>query len=185
MDFFNSTATSIDMRDEIHRIIFGDIGVTGQGRTVILRRMTDQRCQGCFDDVQGGSTRPNCPYCKGEGYMFRETKEIMVIFAGVAPVYKPGILGTGQYPQTSYGYTDPNRSTAYCEFSVFPDYERYTFQTHTNYDKLYDLKVDDDGNLYHPLVRAAKWKILSVTPIHGDNGRVEFFELGMEKENVG
>lgn len=183
MDFFGPTQI-IDMRAELHRVIFGDTGMPAQGRTVILRRMTDQKCQACFDNNTGGSNRPNCPYCKGEGYMFHETKEKMAIFAGVAPVYKPGILGTGDYPQAPYGYTDPNRATAYCEFSVFPNYERYTLQEHTNYDKLFDLKVDVNGNLAHPLIRVAKWKILGVTPIHGDNGRIEFFELGMEKENV-
>jgi hypothetical protein len=53
-----------------------------------------------------------------------------------------------------------------------------------SYDKLYELKVDDDGTLVQPVMRTAKWKMRSVTPHRGDNGRIELFEIGLEKENV-
>ena len=175
---------NIDMREEFAAILYGREDVTQQGRLVIHRRILDETCLACWDPNTDGSRRPSCSYCQGEGRMFRERKETMVLFPGVAPVYKPGILGTGQYPQSDYGYTDPNRATAYCEYSVFPDYERYTLQQHKSYDKLYELKVNPNGSAILPLIRTAKWKILGVTPIHGDFGRVEYFELGLEKSNA-
>jgi hypothetical protein len=76
-----------------------------------------------------GSHRPNCRYCHGEGYMFRESIVKMAVFRGLAPVYKPGVQATGQYPGCDWGYSDPDRATAFCEYTVSPDYERYTLQT--------------------------------------------------------
>lgn len=185
MNFYSDgDATQIDLREELHAIIFGRVDLTPQGKQVILRRMMDQVCVACWDEHAGASTRANCPYCGGEGHMWSETFETVYIAHGVAPVYKPGILGTGIYPQDSYGYTDPNKATMYAEYSVYPDYEKYTVQVNKSYDKMYELKVDMNGNTVHPIVKAAKWKLLSVTPIFGDYGRVEYFELGTEKENV-
>jgi hypothetical protein len=51
------------------------------------------------------------------------------------------------------------------------------------------VKVDSNGNAVWNLIarqpiRTAKWKILSVTPISGDGGRVEYFEVGCEKEVI-
>ena len=43
-----------------------------------------------------------------------------------------------------------------------------------------DPVTDSSGRF----TRTAKWKVLSVVPTHGDNGRIEMFELGLEKENV-
>ena len=113
----------------------------------------------------------------------------MAQFYGVAPVYKPAVLGSGQYPAASWGYSDPNRSTIYCEWSVWPNYERYTLPDNSAPDKLFEVKVDTNGSAVWDIpsrqpVRASKWKILSVTPISGDGGRIEFFECGCEKETA-
>jgi hypothetical protein len=62
-------------------------------------------------------------------------------FSGVAPVYKPGNLATGQYPQNDAGYLASDRATVFCEYSVFPNYERYTNDEQARYDMLYELKV--------------------------------------------
>lgn len=194
MDYFASYSNGIDLRDEMAKIIHGSADLVGQGRTTILRRLTDTTCPACWDKTSGGSSRPNCPYCKGEGYQFYETIETVVIFRGVAPVYKPGVLATGQYPQAGMGYTDTNRATAYLEVlrpdgtETYPNYERYTKIEASAYDKLYETKVDTEGvsiiDSAGQYIRSAKWKVLSVVPTHGDHGRVEFFELGLEKENV-
>jgi hypothetical protein len=193
MDFYGNMSMVPDIREELHAVIHGRADVTPQGRGVVLRRLSNTPCA-CWDPVTGGSKRPNCPYCKGEGWQFIETQETMAIYRGVAPVYKPGVLATGQYPQAGMGYTDTNRATAYVEFfrtdgsEVYPNYERYTLQEAKAYDKLYELKVDHEGELVIDLtghfVRTVKWKVLSVVPTHGDHGRIEFFELGLEKENA-
>ena len=92
MDFYRDISPNIDLRDELHTVLHGSEELAGQGRTVILRRLSNTTCPGCWDPKTGGSTRPNCPYCQGEGYQFIETRELMALFRGVAPVYKPGVL---------------------------------------------------------------------------------------------
>lgn len=181
MDFFPELF-DIDMRERMHAVLFGDISITAQGRPVIVRRISDIRCV-CWVNSESGPNR-DCAYCKGEGYQFSETAETMVLIRGAAPIYKPGFLQSGQYPMSSYGYTDMNRATGYCEYTVFPDYERYTLQTHKSYDFIYELKVQDDGSVVYPYIPSGKWKMVNLTPIHGDHGRVEFFELSLEKSNV-
>jgi hypothetical protein len=85
----------------------------------------------------------------------------MCFFRGVAPVYKPGNLATGQYPQGDAGYLASDRATVFCEYSVFPNYERYTNDQAARYDMLYELKVAAGGRTVSPLVRTAKWEILT------------------------
>jgi hypothetical protein len=198
MDFYGTSprhfdapydfSTLIDVREEIHKVLFGALDFPAQGEYVILREFTEQTCPACWDKDQGGSKNVNCTYCDGEGYQFRERIVTMALFAGVAPVYKPSIIGTGQYPISDYGYTDPNRYTGYVEYTVFPNYERYTIPQTQTPDKMYQLKVDERSRLVighdgQP-VRTAKWKMLAVTPVRGDKGQVSFFEIGLIKENI-
>ena len=93
--------------------------------------------------------------------MWRERIITMCLFRGVAPIYKPGNLATGQYPQADFGYISPDRATGFCEHDVFPNYERYTNDEAARYDMLYELKVAPAGGTARPLVRTAKWKILT------------------------
>jgi hypothetical protein len=186
IDPYQSTT---DMRVQMHVVLFGSDDFIAQGQPVILRELTNDTCMACWSKLEGNSSRSNCPYCDGEGYVFRERFLTMALFPGVAPVYKPGVLGSGQYPNAAYGYTDPERATGYCEWNVWLNYERYTKPDNEAPNKLYQLKVDINGNTVWEIpnkvpVRAAKWRILSVTPILGDHGRVEYFELGCEKEIV-
>jgi hypothetical protein len=74
---------------------------------------------------------------------------------------KPGNLATGQYPQADTGYLASDRATVFCEYSVFPNYERYTNDQQSRYDMLYELKVAASGRTVSPLVRTAKWEILT------------------------
>lgn len=185
MDFFDiNNSTNIDLREEIHKVIYGSSTITPQGKDVLVRRLTDQVCTGCWNPNTGGPSITNCSYCDGEGYVFSETIEKMFIAKGVAPIYKPGVLGTGIFPQSAYGFTDPNKATAYCEWSVFPNYERYTVPLHKSFDKIYELKVDGTGKTIKPLVRAGKWYVFSLTPMFGDYGRVEYIEVGLSKINL-
>lgn len=43
-DSFYPTMPNIDGRDEFERLLRGDIGLPGIGRTAILRRVTDTQC---------------------------------------------------------------------------------------------------------------------------------------------
>ena len=185
IDFYQS---STDMRVEMHNVLFGSPDVPPQGRWFILRELTDTTCTACWSP-DGGTHRANCPYCDGEGYQFRERMIVMALFYGVAPVYKPSVLGTGQYPAAQWGYTDPDRATAYAEWSTWPNYERYTLPDNSAPDKLFEVKTDSNGQAMRDIakkspIRVAKWKMLSITPITGDGGRVEYFEIGLDKEVI-
>jgi hypothetical protein len=93
--------------------------------------------------------------------MWTERVITMCLFRGVAPIYKPGNLATGQYPQADFGYISPDRATGFCEWYTFPNYERYTNDEAARYDMLYELKVAPAGGTAVPQVRTAKWKILT------------------------
>jgi hypothetical protein len=194
MDFYQGLSSTIDLREELHAVLWGRFPEPGQGQCVVFRRLTNTHCPGCWSDKTSGSTLPNCKYCQGEGYQFYEREELIGFFRGAAPVYKGGVLATGQYPQMGTGYTDVNKATGYIEVmrpdgtETYPDYERYLIQDKKSYDRMYELKVDIEGNVVRNSAgiptRTAKWKILNVIPLRGDYGRIEFFELALEKINI-
>jgi hypothetical protein len=179
---FYPDSSNIDLREEMHAVLYGRSDVVPQGRKVALREVTNTTCS-CWDGLNGGPIQ-DCPYCKGVGYQFRERLLTVFIARGVAPVYKPGYLGTGDFPLNPYGYDDPNRATGFADYKAFPNYERYTIQTHKSMDRILELKVKEEGGLSYPLTYTAEWKLVNLIPFFGDNGRIEYFELGLAKENV-
>ena len=103
-------------------------------------------------------------------------------------VTNPSTVISQENAVTPIGITDDSRAVAVMRYSAFPNWERYIKPEHPTYDKLYELKVDEDGELVHVpytsdgYIRAAKWQIRSLAPHRGDYSRVEFFELGLQKE---
>jgi hypothetical protein len=172
----------IDLRAEIHDMLFGSAMDPGVGRPVLIRRLLDKHCI-CWNGVTG-SPNPRCGYCQGEGYQFREQQCVMYIARNYGSVLSGATPIPQQNAVANIGFTDSSRAVAYCEYDVFPDYERYTQPSHPAMDKLYELKVTPSGELAHPVVRTRKWKLRSVTPHHGDYGRVEYLELGLDGESV-
>lgn len=179
---FYPDSQNIDLRDEFASFLFGDVENPGIGRPILLRRIRDEKCV-CWDEPTG-SPDPVCKYCQGEGYQFEETQELAYIARNFGSVQNPSSVIIRQNFLQAYGFTDEQRALAFVQHTVFPNYERYLLPDHPTYDKLYELKVDSNGALFYPVTRVAKWKIRSVTPHHGDFGRVEFAELGLEKENL-
>jgi hypothetical protein len=171
----------ISLRDELKSILYGDILEPGKGRPVLIRRLTDQKC---VCQVEQGSIDSNCAYCGGEGWLWSETLNTTYIAKNFGTVLNASNVIKSQSALSLYGYTDENRAVAYVEYDVFPNYERYLRPDHPAYDSIYEIKVDESGNMVRPVVRTAKWALKSVTPQHGDFGRIEFFELGLEKQNV-
>lgn len=186
MEFYPQMS-NIDLREEMHSILFGSHELVPNGRPLLVRELSDEHCPVCWDEQTGGPKLAHCDYCDGEGYRWFERVIIGYLTDGTQPLYKSGFMANGQYPLGGLGDQDPNRSTCFCEWNTFPNYERYTYKSQKAIgNKLYELKVRDDGGFQprYPLVRTAKWKILTVTPRFGDFGRVEYMELGLEKENV-
>lgn len=175
------SSSTIDLRDELSALLYGDQLDPGIGRKVLIRRLTDRKCA-C--QTEKGSADSNCAYCRGEGWLWTETLNTVYIVRNFGSVLNPSNVIKNQNVTAPYGYTDENRALAYAEYTVFPNYERYLRPDHPSFDQLYELKVDENGNLIRPVVRVAKWAIKSVTPHQGDGGRIEFFELGLEKQNI-
>jgi hypothetical protein len=181
--------SNTDLRMAMHTTIFGSATFIGQGRPFVLRELTNTVCTACWSKNDGNSSVSNCIYCDGEGYQFTERVITAILTAGIAPVYKAGVFGTGQYPEAAYGATDPTKATIYCEWNIFPNYEKYTLPSFDEPDKMFEIKVDPNGRpMYDPTsrqpIRIGKWKLLSVTPLFGDYGRVEYFELSCEKSII-
>ena len=180
-NFYPKTG-SFDLREEIHGILHGDELGDGVGRSILIRRIKDQTCV-CFDKSKG-STNPGCRYCLGEGYMWTETLNFGYLGRNLGSVLGSSTVISNQNALANFGTSDDGKALAYFEYDVFPNYERYLRPDHPTCDKLFELKVDDNGNLVQPIIRVAKWKMRSVTPHQGDRGRIEFFECGLDKENL-
>lgn len=176
------TAQVLDLRDELHILLFGGGDNPGIAQAVLIRRLLDQHCA-CWDGISGSPT-PSCVYCQGEGYLFVETLNGVYIARNFGSVLNPASVINRQEFLAQYGLTDENRALCIAEHDCFPNYERYLKPEHPSYDKLYELKVDDDGVLVQPVVRTAKWKLRSVTPHRGDGSQITYFEVGCEKENL-
>lgn len=179
---------TFDLRDELDGLLFGGWENAPIGAPVIVRRILDQRCT-CYDQPPDpGSANPNCKYCQGEGYLWKEDLETAYIGRNVGSVLNPTSVISQDNSVTPIGITDDSRALAWMRYSAFPNWERYIKPEHPTYDKLYELKVDDNGEIVHTpstadgYLRVAKWEIRSFNPHRGDYSRVEFFELGLQKE---
>lgn len=170
----------VDLRQEIKDLFYGSLDGPGISRPVLIRRLQDQKCVCWTENSQ--SAKPGCRYCLGEGFLFTETLEQVYIARNFGSVQNPATVISIQSALAPYGYTDENRCLAFAEYFVFPDYERYSIPTTHKFDALFELKIDENGDLVTPIIRTAKWQVRSVTPHHGDHGRIEYFELGLQKE---
>lgn len=171
--------SNFDLREEFEQMIMGSFEAPGIGRPVVYRKLSDINCK-CWDGLTG-SPDPNCIYCGGEGFEFTETLILTYIAKNFGSVLG-GATQLGQQSQLATpGYFESDKAIAYLSYYNIPDYERYTAPHRKAPDKIYELKVDDFGNLVVPNIRMDKWIIRSLTPHHGDHGRVEFIELGLEK----
>lgn len=173
---------SFDLRKEIRGILYGSPEGPGIGRPLLVRRITDRKCV-CWD-ISISAANPNCKYCGGEGFLWTETLETGYISRNFGSVLNPATVISQQNALNAQGYGDENRALCFFEYSVFPNYERYSKPDHPSFDKLYELKVDDNGDLSRPAARTSKWMIKSLIGHHGDSGRIEYFELGLSKEQV-
>lgn len=169
---------SFGLREEFHDLLFGDIVSPGIGRPLLIRRIQNIPCA-CFTALSG-SPDPSCRYCLGEGYLWTETLHTGYLGKNLGSVLGATTVISNQNALAPWGSADDSKALAYFEYSVFPNYERYLRPDHPTFDKLFELKLSDDGQLLRPYVRVAKWKMRVVTPHHGDNGRIEMIEVGLD-----
>ena len=174
--------TAFDLREWFARVMNGDFEDPGVGRPAVYRKLSNTKCQ-CFNALEG-SPDPNCVYCNGEGYLFTEEVKTVYFAKNFGSV-----LGSAtqiqQHGQTAQvGTIDSDRCLAFMFWYDIPDYERYSIPTRPAPDKLYELKVGPDGQTDPAMIRTEVWRVRSLTAHHGDNGRIEYFELGCEKVTI-
>ena len=171
--------TSFDLREQFEWTMLGNFEDPGIARPAIYRKLSNTHCT-AFDPLSG-SPDPNCIYCNGEGYLFTEEVK-MVYFAKNFGSVLGSATQIGQHGQLApYGVADSDRCLAFMFWYDIPDYERYSIPTRPAPDKLFELKVEDNGQACDPMVRTEAWRIRSLTGHHGDNGVIIYFELGLEK----
>lgn len=174
--------TSFDLREQFDFMMQGDFENPGIARPAIYRKLSNTVCK-CFD-VLNGSPDPNCVYCNGEGYLWTE-QIVLVYFAKNFGSVLGSSTQINQQSQISQaGVMDSNRCLAFMYWYDIPDYERYSIPTRPAPDKLFELKTLGDGSMDPNQIRTETWRVRSATGHHGDNGRVEYFELGCEKVSV-
>lgn len=174
---FYPANTPFDLRDALNKVLYGSVTEPPMGQVILWRQLTDTKCA-CWDNSSGGPIQ-SCTYCQGEGYQFYES--LQTVYINRQQVPKPG----SAFPLSPIGLGNiPQDVVAYSEYSMFPNYEAYTFTTKANFDKIYELKVNDDGTLVVPYIKTKKWILQNVTPYIGDYGRVEYFALGLKQQTT-
>lgn len=174
--------TSFDLREQFEWMMLGSFEDPGIARPAVYRKLSTTRCT-CFD-TQAGSPDPNCVYCAGEGYLFTEEIKMVYFAKNFGSVLGSSTQINQQSQIAPYGTADANRSLGFMFWNDIPDYERYSIPTRPAPDKLFELKTLPDGTMDPNQIRTEQWRVRSATAHHGDNGRVEYFELGLEKVSV-
>ena len=174
--------TTFDLREWFEWTMLGNFEDPGIARPAVYRKLSNTPCQ-AFNTLEG-SPDPNCIYCQGEGYLFTEEVKMVYFSKNFGSVLGSSTQIQQQTQIAPFGVTDSNRCLAFMFWYDIPDYERYSIPTRPAPDKLFELKTIGNGQLDPNMVRTEEWRVRSATAHHGDNGRVEFFELGLEKVSV-
>jgi len=164
----SSNKGEVDLRAEIHEILFGSTKEVAKGRLFILRRPrrdSNGKIIVC-PCVSGFSQEPDqdtpCEFCWGEGFIWDEqwvTMYKQIVFPRGGAFRRSEPLEAGiSYSMTAYFY---------CEFNIEP----------TRKDKIIEIDTNMDG-LIREYKRLAKFRIISPEPFCSDNGRVEYWRLG-------
>jgi len=173
---------AFDMREQFDYIMNGTYEEPGIARGIIYRKLSNTQCK-CYQQL-GGSPDPNCTYCLGEGYLFTEEQKMAYLAKNFGSVLGSATQIQQQSQLSEYGYSDSNRCLCFMFWYDILDYERYAIPTRPSPDKIFELKTLDDGTVDPNLIRITEWRVRDMTDHHGANGRVEYFELGLEKVSV-
>jgi hypothetical protein len=176
-----ATQGNIDLRAELHKILFGDIHHPPQGHKILVRHMTSQ-CP-CMIGGTGSSTwdsdigekhkEPDtkCSVCHGEGFVYSDVPYT---------AYRSMIGSKSGSILASYEETPPG-IVAIMGFNYFFEYSTPI----ADVDKIVELKLDLSGGL--PVNNGLanqieKFKIIQLINYRADNGRVEFIRAICERE---
>ena len=157
-----------DLRTEFNNLIDGFSGFDGIGQILVLRAMSSAFCV-CWDAIQGSSS--DCKYCEGETYSWEETYHR----AYFTQTFGRGITGAREQSiLESPGYMDEGKALVYMKVSAAP----------TAGDKIFRVRLNDEGSLYYPIERIEKWKINAVEDKRYDKARLAYYICLCEREEV-
>lgn len=172
-----NAGSEIDLRVEFHDILYGNGVEIPKGIPVILRRMRYDaneelvRCP-CVSDI---TNEPDedvpCHHCWGEGFIWDE--EWLVTYKVVIG----GARGSSLAKQLE---THPagTLKTSICFF-----YFKYDTNL-TNYDKIIEVKLDEEGCIVAPYKRIHKYGISTAESLRSDSGRIEYWRVACVEERV-
>lgn len=150
----------LDLRDEMHRLLYGATDEIAKGKVGLIRRMREDangrkiQCP-CRSKVTHEPDRDFfCRYCHGMGYFWDEHKIVY---------YKSDSSFSREEGQTR-------------EF----DKAMFYFEWNANMkptDYIVEVALDKEGRPLQPVQRLKIYDIMSSDPYRADYGRVEFWQV--------
>ena len=156
----NSSGKELDLRVELHRLLYGAPDEEAKGRMGLLRKIRmdangePQRCP-CRDSLTDEPDKDYyCRFCLGVGYFWDESKIVY-------------------YRNDDSFRKREGKNQEYEGDDFFVAYNRVI----TPRDFVVIVKLDEDGQVEVPATRESIFKILSADPFRADNGRIEFWRI--------
>jgi hypothetical protein len=156
----NSSGKELDLRVEMHRLLYGAVDEEAKGRIGLLRKIRldangdKERCP-CRDSVTDESDSDYyCRFCLGVGYFWDESKIVY-------------------YRNDDSFRKREGKNQEYEGDDFFIGYNRVI----TPSDFIVVVQLDSEGSVVIPAVRESIFKIISADPFRSDNGRIEFWKV--------
>jgi hypothetical protein len=163
---YSSFVKELNLRTEVHKILYGSSEETAKGRVGLIRRMRRGsdghliRCE-CVDPITDEHVQDRyCASCHGMGYYWDEVK--FVYFKN----------------DRTYRNKEENISI---EFGGNVFYTEYS-NSITKDDYIVELALDSSGNVIIPIVREKLYRVLDAIEERSDNGRIEFIAIKTVEE---
>ena len=168
----NTSVNSIDLRAELHNILFGNRSFIPQGHKIVLRHM--ERMCPCVLEERGQKHRdadPKCSLCHGEGFLYSD--HVYTAWRSLIDAESGALPATFQ--EHVAGLTRLNSTNFWMEWTT----------TIAEIDMIFEINLTDAGIPPYPLKPTdyiEKYKIDQLISYRGDNGRIEYKRAVCTKE---
>jgi hypothetical protein len=149
----SSIGKEIDLRSELHRLLFGAADEIPKGKIGLLRRMRKDnnnqmiRCP-CRNELTDEPDRDYyCRTCNSMGFLWDEYKIV--------------------YYKNNESFKEDRKGLFYLEYGADV----------TKYDFIIEVALNSEGVPLVPVRREAVYDIILADPFRADNGRIEFWNI--------
>ena len=155
----------LDLRVELHRLLYGAADEVAKGKVGLLRRMRKdsngelERCPCRTRLTEEPSRDFFCRYCHGHGYFWDEYKIV-------------------------YYRNDDSFSKREGNIQEFES-DHFFFEYNVDIDPtdfIVEVSLDKEGRPLQPVVREKVFNIMSADTFRADTGRVEFWQIRAKEE---